>query len=87
MVRYSNDHDPNYEWVYNAANIDAAGVVWAREISDQRRRELLHYFSDRNIWVVDADAKQPILTRFPEPDRSQQDCELGLNSINQTVLQ
>ncbi len=87
LVRYSNDHDPNYEWVYNAANIDAAGVVWAREISDQRRRELLHYFSDRNIWVVDADAKQPILTRFPEPDRSQQDCELGLNSINQTVLQ
>jgi hypothetical protein len=43
------------EWVYNAADIDAAKVVWAREMSPDRNRELMTYFSNRKVWLVEPD--------------------------------
>src|SRR5262249_16258929 len=36
-------------WVYNAADIDAAPVVWAREMDSAHNRRLLTYFQDRNV--------------------------------------
>ena len=64
LVRYSEEHDTNNEWVYNDADIDRSGVVWAREISDARRSKLLQYFSDRKVWVLEADAESPRLKPF-----------------------
>src|SRR5262249_48590625 len=31
FVSYSLDHDFNYEYVYNAADIDSSNIVWARD--------------------------------------------------------
>ena len=60
LVRYTADHDPKgVEWVYNAADIDAARVVWAREMSPAKDRELLDYFKDRNVWLVEPDQAPP----------------------------
>jgi hypothetical protein len=56
IVRYAPDHDPLHEWVYNAADIDAAKVVWAREMPGRDLKPLLDYYRDRRIWLVDADA-------------------------------
>src|SRR5262249_36731885 len=33
IVRYAAKHDPMSEWVYNAADIDGAKVVWARAMN------------------------------------------------------
>ncbi len=59
IVRYGPHHDIGREWVYNGANIDAAKVVWARDLGQDRNQELFQYFRDRNTWVVDADASTP----------------------------
>jgi hypothetical protein len=52
IVRYAANHNPNIDWVYNAADIDRARVVWARDMGEQDNQELLHYFKNRNVWVL-----------------------------------
>jgi hypothetical protein len=64
IVKYSADHNPNREWIYNEADIPGAKVILAQEMGD-RDRELLDYFADRKAWVVNADAENP----EPEPYR------------------
>jgi hypothetical protein len=32
IVRYSSNHNPSDEWVYNSADIDGAKVIWAQEM-------------------------------------------------------
>ncbi|MFZ0816526.1 MAG: hypothetical protein WAM78_13460 [Candidatus Sulfotelmatobacter sp.] len=66
IVRYAPHYDPVREWVYNDANIDAAKVVWARDMGKDGNQELLDYFRGRKVWVVeaDSDAGQPL----PYPD-------------------
>jgi hypothetical protein len=39
------------ELVYNDADIDAARIVWARDMGPQNL-ELIQYFHDRKVWLV-----------------------------------
>ncbi len=55
IVRYAAHHDSFNEWVYNEADIDAAKVVWARDMGSSRNQELLDYFKDRQVFLLDAD--------------------------------
>jgi len=64
VVRYDDDHDPNHEWVYNAADIDGSRVVWAREMDPDSNRRLLTYFARRRVWLLEADADAPSLTPY-----------------------
>jgi len=68
IVRYGPDHDPNREWVYNQANIDAAKVVWARDLGKDQNQDLLKYFHDRKVWLVMGDGNDPAHSRLPYPD-------------------
>ena len=64
MVRYERNHDINEEWVYNRADIDAAKVVWARELGEKQDAKLFAYFKDRRIWLVDPDLKNSDLLPY-----------------------
>jgi len=55
IVRYAPNHKPLREWVYNDADIDGAHIVWAREMDQLHDQELLRYFRDRHIWLVQPD--------------------------------
>jgi hypothetical protein len=57
LVRYSRNHDVHDESVYNAADIDHAKTVWAREIPGTDLRPLLSYFQNRDVWVFEPDQK------------------------------
>lgn len=59
LVRYRPAHDALEDWVYNAASIDSAPIVWAREMDPAHDRELIAYFKDRRVWLVDPDAPNP----------------------------
>jgi hypothetical protein len=56
MVRYEEDHNLHDEWVYNGAEIDAAKVLWARELDPAQNAKLFAYFNDRQIWLVEPDS-------------------------------
>ncbi len=56
IMRYGPRHSVFAEWVYNAADIDRAKIVWARDMSPEKNQELLEYFHDRRVWLVDPTA-------------------------------
>jgi len=64
IVDYGPRHVVDREWVYNAAGIDIAKVVWARDMGKSGNQELLRYFSEREIWFVEADSPVPRLVPY-----------------------
>jgi hypothetical protein len=71
VVRYAEDHNIHDEWVYNGADIDAAKVLWARELTREQNAQLFAYFKDRNIWLVTPDTDNTYLEPYtplsPQP--------------------
>jgi hypothetical protein len=63
MVRYSPNHAVHEEWVYNAAEIDKAKVVWARAMADSQNEQLFDYFRNRQVWLLEPDSIVLNLTR------------------------
>ena len=56
IVRYGPQHVVDDEYVYNRADIDAAKVIWARDMGQAGNQELLHYFANRQVWVLQPDS-------------------------------
>ena len=69
IVHYSLGHNVHHEWVYNDAEIDAAKIVWAREIPGLNLAPLLAYFNGRRTWILDADRSPPRLKSYPNDPR------------------
>ena len=65
LVRYGAEHKPLSEWVYNGADVDHAKVIWARDMGPAQNEELLRYYKDRQVWLLDADENPPELNRYP----------------------
>ena len=55
FVKYATTHNMLQEWIYNRADIDAAKVVWARFMSPAKNRQLIDYFSDHKVWLLEPD--------------------------------
>ncbi|HEV2103699.1 MAG TPA: hypothetical protein VGR58_13045 [Candidatus Acidoferrum sp.] len=67
LVRYGPDHSVHEEWVFNAADIDASKVIWARDLPGERNEQLLRYYPDRTIWLAQPDTGDVSLFREPLP--------------------
>lgn len=65
VVRYGSGHNPGPEWVYNGADIDAAKVIWARDMGRAKNDELLKYFHERTVWLLEPDRDPPHLVPYP----------------------
>jgi hypothetical protein len=63
IVRYTPNHLPFDDWVYNAADIDRAKVVWARE-APEGEAALLQYFRDREVWLIEPDFSPPRMSPY-----------------------
>ena len=64
IVHYSDSHNPYKEWVYNDANIDRSPVVWARAMDVDNDRNLVRYFVDRRVWLLEGDRVPPVLVPY-----------------------
>jgi len=67
LVRYAPDHYVHHEWVYNGAEIDAAPVVWARDLGMEKNREIMEYYRGRHVWILEADPRPPEAVHLREP--------------------
>ena len=67
IIRYTRDHNVHEEWVYNAADIDAAPVVWAREMDAASMKRLFNHFHDRRVWLIEADQPRPAPLPYAPP--------------------
>ena len=67
FVRYLPKHIFQDEWVYNAADIDGARVVFARDLGAEANQQLRDYFPDRAVWLLEPDYPVPQVTWFPRP--------------------
>lgn len=63
FVRYSPTHLFD-EWIHNLADIDGSKVVFAAD-RDQDNLTLRKYFSGRAAWILEPDARPPLLYRYP----------------------
>jgi hypothetical protein len=67
IVRYAPDHYDLDEWVYNEADINHSKVIWAREIDAAHNLELMHYYSDRKVWLVQPDSVPAKVSPYTMP--------------------
>ncbi len=69
IVRYTPGHNPIDEWVYNWADIDGSKVIWAREMDSANNLELIHYYHDRKVWLVEPDTLPASISPYPMPEQ------------------
>ena len=65
LVRYPHDHLEPVDWVQNLADIDRQRVIWANDMGAQRNQELIDYFKDRQVWLVEPDKIPPQISAYP----------------------
>jgi hypothetical protein len=66
FVRFAPRSKSFYDWVYNSADIDNAKVVWAMDMGIARNQDLVDYYKDRQVWLVEPDQNPARLLSYPE---------------------
>jgi len=64
IVKPKNDPNNFLQWIYNAADIDASPVVWARDLGAEGNRGLVEYYRGRKIWLVDPNTQPARITPY-----------------------
>jgi hypothetical protein len=64
FVHYAPNHVFQEEWVWNAADIDAARVVWARDLGPGENGKLLAYYPARTALLFEPDGRPMRLTPY-----------------------
>jgi len=55
FVRYTRGSNLHRAWIYNPADIDAAPVIWARDLSRTENERLRQYYTGRSFWLFQPD--------------------------------
>lgn len=71
FVRYWPQHRYQDEWVWNAADIDNSRIVMARDLGAAADENLIRYYPDRKIWLLEPDAVPPHLSAYTAKSPSQ----------------
>ena len=66
FVRYSPTHIYQNEWVWNEADIDAARIVFARDLGPEEDQKLISYYPTRKVLLLDPDAFVPQISSYNE---------------------
>jgi hypothetical protein len=69
IVSYGPQHHVDDEFVYNRADIDSADIVWARDMGCHDNEELINYYRDRAIWLLQPDLAAPRLAPYSCAER------------------
>jgi hypothetical protein len=70
IVRYAPDHIDFDEWVYNSADIDGSKVIWAQDMDAAKNLELIHYYQDRKVWLVERGRNSIAVSPYPVTDQA-----------------
>ncbi len=66
FVLAHNETNPSpFDWVFNAADIDASKIVWARDLGAAKNQELIDYYKGRTVWILDPADRHPRLMPYP----------------------
>jgi len=65
LVRYRHDRLQPVDWVANLADIDSQKVIWANDLGPKQNQELIEYFKDRKVWLVEPDKTPPQISPYP----------------------
>ena len=57
---------PWVEWVFNDADLDQAHVLWARDMGYLENKELLNYYSDRQVWYTVRGDSAPVILPYDQ---------------------
>ncbi len=68
FVRYQPHHVFQNEWVYNAADIDRARIVWARDLGAAENQKLLRYYPSRTALLLQPDLPEIALSPYDAAD-------------------
>jgi hypothetical protein len=66
FVRYWPEHRFE-EWIHNAADIDAARIVWAADLGPGENEKLRTDYPARTPWLLEPDAAPPRLVPYQVP--------------------
>jgi len=69
IVRYTPGHYLVDEWVYNDPDIDSSKVIWAREMDAADNEELIHYYKDRKVWLLQPDERPAVVTPYASSEQ------------------
>jgi hypothetical protein len=64
LVHYDAESKEVPSWVYNSADIDNSKIVWAHDMGAAQNEELIHYFADRHVWLLDPSRDQTQLSPY-----------------------
>ncbi len=65
FIHYDDEHPLNQDWVYNAADFDAARLIFANDLGDAKNRELIKRHPDRAPWFLTVSKTAKELARYP----------------------
>ncbi len=66
FVKAKTDEYNLLQWIYNGADIDRSRIVWARDLGPEKDAELVRYYAERQVWMVDPNVEPATCVRFPD---------------------